>query len=166
MMVWGNRIRQIELAERSPEKAGVGGSIPPLATPFQQLTDLLRPASEQRRRAPPYASHSMQIGAIFDRALASGRTLWCGTVAGDHTKRERARPKAMETGYQDRAEMLSIPPAEEITYRGRQRRSYARGGAAAISDQTSLAGTRIIGCTYPRYRDARLTAVTLLVSFR
>jgi hypothetical protein len=26
--------------ERSPEKAGVGGSIPSLATPFQQLTDI------------------------------------------------------------------------------------------------------------------------------
>ncbi len=33
----GNRIKQLGIVERSPEKAGVGGSIPSLATSFNNL---------------------------------------------------------------------------------------------------------------------------------
>ena len=36
-----SRINQIPRVERSPEKAGVGGSIPSLATTFQALTQTL-----------------------------------------------------------------------------------------------------------------------------
>ena len=34
MMALANRINELKFAERSPEKAGVGGSIPSLATLF------------------------------------------------------------------------------------------------------------------------------------
>ena len=43
-MTGANRIKQIGTADYSSEKAGVGGSIPSLATCFQVLTAILNPS--------------------------------------------------------------------------------------------------------------------------
>jgi len=69
------------IGERSPEKAGVGGSIPSLATMFSAV----------------YGHSRNQFHSVSFQKLWSAET----RISDG-------------TWYEDRSEVLSIPPAEEI----------------------------------------------------
>jgi hypothetical protein len=85
------------VVERGPEKAGVGGSIPSLATKFSTTYKPKRSRSRSNRAVESVNSHSSSVGRsrkvfvnVGTRRLANGLSLATPQVIGDIRKRIQA----------------------------------------------------------------------------